>query len=169
MDIQKRYPNYWSQIIKIEMKKIYLITVLSFISLFNFAQKVDYNIQDGYIAEGYDVVEYFNKNAVKGKQTYILTYNNAKYRFLNEENLRKFKTNPMKYVPQYGGWCAYAMGAKGEKVSINPKTFEIREGKLYLFYNSFFNNTLESWIEEGPEKLRKKADVNWNHTKSIKK
>ncbi len=166
MGIQKGYSNYWTQIIKIEMKNIYLITVLSFISIFTFAQKIDYNIQDGYIAEGYDVVEYFNKKAVKGKQKYMLTYNNAKYRFLNEENLKKFKSNPTKYIPQYGGWCAYAMGSKGEKVSINPKTFEIREGKLYLFYNSFFNNTLESWLEEGPEKLRKKADVIWNRTKS---
>jgi len=106
---------------------------------------------------------------VKGKQKYMFTYNNAKYRFLNEENLRKFKSNPIKYSPQYGGWCAYAMGTKGEKVSINPKTFEIRDGKLSLFYNSFFNNTLESWIEEGQERLRKKADVNWKRTKLIKK
>ena len=58
------------------------------------------------------------------------------------------------------GWCAYAMGAKGEKVSIDPETFKIINGKLYLFYNSYFNNTLKSWNKNEPT-LKAKADVNW--------
>ena len=76
---------------------------------------------------------------------------------------KKFKVG---YVPQYGGWCAYALGAKAKKVSIDPETYEIRDGKLYLFYNAFFNNTLESWLEEGPKELQKKADKNWEKLKT---
>ena len=68
--------------------------------------------------------------------------------------------NPAKYEPQYGGWCAYAMGAKGEKVSVDPKTYKIVDGKLYLFYNRLFNNTLEDW-NENEAKLKNKADANW--------
>ena len=64
-------------------------------------------------------------------------------------------------MPQYGGWCAYAMADKGEKVSINPKTFEIRDGKLYLFYNSWGTNTLDLWKKENVKGLQKKADQNW--------
>jgi len=46
-----------------------------------------------------------------------------------------FKANPEKYEPAYGGWCAYAMGENGEKVKIDPETYKIIEGKLFLFYN----------------------------------
>jgi len=65
------------------------------------------------------------------------------------------------YMPQYGGYCAYAIAKKGEKVSINPKTFEIRDNKLYLFYDMFFTNTLDMWLENNPEQLKKQADDNW--------
>lgn len=54
----------------------------------------------------------------------------------------------------------------GKKVSINPKTFEIRDGKLYLFFNSWGTNTLELWQKEGPEKLQQKADENWKKIKN---
>ena len=40
------------------------------------------------------------------------------------------------------------MGTKGAKVSVDPETFKIIDGKLYLFYNSFFNNTLKDWNKD---------------------
>jgi hypothetical protein len=49
---------------------------------------------------------------------------------------------------------------RGEKVSVDPKTFKIIDGKLYLFYNKFFNNTLIDWNKD-EMKLKKKADGNW--------
>ena len=73
-----------------------------------------------------------------------------------------FLKNPSKYEPQYGGWCAYAMGSAGEKVEINPETFKIIDGKLYLFYNAYFNNTLKSWNKE-ETKLKSQADTNWKN------
>lgn len=124
-------------------------------------QSVDYNVEDGYIAEGYDVVAYFDNRVSEGSSQYVLLYKGAKYKFSSTENKAKFKSNPSMYAPQYGGWCAYAMGSKGEKVTIDPETFEIRGGKLYLFYNSWGNNTKEDWKSEGPEKLQKQADQNW--------
>ena len=52
-------------------------------------------------------------------------------------------------------------GLDGLKVGVNPKNYEIHDRKLYLFYDSFFNNTLKSWKEENPKRLIKQADVNW--------
>ncbi len=80
--------------------------------------------------------------------------------FSNALNKEKFLKNPSHYVPQYGGWCAYAMGANGEKVDVNPETFKIIDDKLYLFYNAFFNNTLKSWNKD-EKNLKSKADSNW--------
>mgnify|MGYP003917741061 CR=1 FL=1 len=116
----------------------------------------------GFAADGYDVVAYFENNAVEGNKKFQTEFEGVKYKFSSHKNLDLFKTNKKKYAPQYGGWCAYAIGAKNEKVEINPKTFEIREGKLYLFYNSWGINTLKLWNEEGVEKLKAQADKNWN-------
>ena len=140
------------------------ISIFSFIILpfFTFAQS-EYNSQKDYLAEGYDVVAYFSQKAVKGTSKYTTTHQGVKLKFESQKNLELFESNPQKYLPQYGGYCAYAMGKTGEKVSINPKTFEIRGGKLYLFYNAFLTNTLEKWVEEGAEELRAKADQNWKN------
>ena len=147
--------------------KVILISILITLTITpSHSQQVDYNLQKGYIAEGFDLVSYFNnKNPVKGKTEYSLQYDGITFLFANEENLKLFQSDPQKYLPQYGGWCAYAMGTKGEKVSVDPKTYEIRDGKLYLFYNAYFNNTLDSWKKEGPEKLRSQADNNWGKIK----
>lgn len=128
----------------------------------------DYNTKKGYVAEGYDVVAYFANKAVKGESKFVATHDNVKYKFVSEANLEKFKSNPAKYVPQYGGYCAYAIGLKAEKVDIDPKTYEIRDGKLYLFYNSWGINTLTKWTEEGAEELKNKADINWQKIKTKK-
>lgn len=122
---------------------------------------MDYNLKKGFVAEGYDVTEYFNDNPLAGNNAYTLNHDGVKYKFASQENLSKFKANPTQFIPQYGGYCAYAIADKGKKVGVNPETFEIRDGKLYLFYNKWGTNTLESWIEEGPEKLRGQADAAW--------
>jgi YHS domain-containing protein len=142
------------------MKNILFLFLLT--SLTVFSQKENYNLKKGFVAEGYDVVSYFNNKAEKGDKKFTAEFDGVKFKFSNKENLETFKKSPKKYVPAYGGYCAYAIGAKGEKVSINPKTFEIRDGKLYLFYNSWGTNTLEFWEKEGAEDLKKKADKNWN-------
>jgi len=141
------------------MKKIGIFFLL--ISFSAFSQK--YNTKKGCIAEGYDVVAYFNNTAKKGDKKFTSEFKGVQFKFSTKENLETFKKSPKKYVPQYGGFCAYAIGTRGEKVSINPKTFEIRDGKLFLFYNSWGTNTLELWNKEGAEKLQKQADENWKN------
>ncbi|KGL62596.1 YHS domain-containing (seleno)protein [Polaribacter sp. Hel1_85] len=141
------------------MKKLGLLIIL--ISFSAFGQSDNYNLKKGFVAEGYDVVGYFNNKAEKGDKMFIANYDGVKFKFASKEHLIMFKKSPEKYVPAYGGYCAYAIGVKGEKVSIDPKTFEIRDDKLYLFYNSWGTNTLELWQEEGAEELKVKADENW--------
>jgi YHS domain-containing protein len=119
-----------------------------------------FNLEKGLAAEGYDVVAYFSGKAQKGNASLAVVYQGVRYHFSTEANKEAFKKNPAKYEPQYGGWCAYAMGATGEKVEIDPETFKILNGKLYLFYNKLFNNTLKTWNKD-EQSLRTKADANW--------
>lgn len=145
------------------MKKGFIIYFL--FSATVFAQQIDYNIQKGFVANGYDVVSYFSDKATKGSSKYTYTFDGARYKFVSKENLENFKSNTSMYIPKYGGYCAYAIGKNGKKVSINPKTFEIRDGRLYLFYNSWGTNTLDMWTKQGPEALQKKADTTWEKIK----
>lgn len=121
-----------------------------------------FNLSDHHLAiQGYDPVAYFTQGkALKGKAAFAVSHEGVTYYFANAENKGSFLAQPARYEPQYGGWCAYAMGAKGEKVSVDPETFKIVNGKLFLFYNSFFNNTLKSWNKD-ENNLHARADKNW--------
>lgn len=122
----------------------------------------EYNLDKAGLAiKGYDPVAYFTANkGQEGKKDIILTLEGVTYHFATTQNRDLFKANAAKYQPQYGGWCAYAMGATGEKVDIDPDTFKILDGKLYLFYNQFFNNTKKTWNKDEAN-LKRKADANW--------
>jgi YHS domain-containing protein len=121
-----------------------------------------YNLgSSGLAIQGYDPVAYFLSNkAIEGEKDFSASYNGVTYRFASKQNKDEFTRNPARYEPQFGGWCAFAMGKKGEKVEIDPETFKILDGKLYLFYNKYFNNTLKSWNQNEP-RLQTQADHNW--------
>jgi len=143
------------------MKTKFLIPVLLFISSLGFAQSAkNINRQNGVANYGYDVVSYFSGSPQQGSSKNSVKYQDTEYYFANPGNKAKFQKEPGKYLPQYGGYCAFAMGDYGEKVDINPKTYKITDGKLYLFYNKFFNNTLTSWNKD-EKNLIIKADKNW--------
>lgn len=140
--------------------------IIALISLTASAQQTDYNLKKGYAVEGYDVTEYFNNKATEGDKKFTTTYDGVKFKFASQANLDRFKAAPEDFIPQYGGYCAYAIADKGKKVSVDPETFEIRDGKLYLFYNSWGVNTLDKWNEEGAENLKKKADIEWQSVRT---
>lgn len=147
------------------MKKLVLlvlILVFGVSSAQNDAKRASqYNLENKTAIQGYDPVGYFSHGkAVKGKKGISASYQGVIYNFSSGENKNAFLKNPSKYEPQYGGWCAYAMGSAGEKVEINPETFKITDGKLFLFYNAFFNNTLKSWNKDEVN-LKTQADDNW--------
>ena len=152
-------------------KEFLLIAVLIFGTAVSFAQdatavrKKHFNLsKSGLAIDGYDPVAYFKNNkAIEGKKEFAVDHQGAVYYFSSAENKDAFIKNPSAYEPQYGGWCAYAMGKNGEKVNVDPETFKIINGKLYLFYNRFFNNTLTSWNKDETN-LKTKADANWQKT-----
>jgi YHS domain-containing protein len=148
------------------MKNQILILFVALLSATAFAQTTakrasEFNLEKKVAIQGYDPVAYFmQKKAVKGKSSIASAYEGVTYYFSSQANKETFTKNPSSYEPQYGGWCSYAMGATGEKVEVDPETFKIVDGKLNLFYNAYFNNTLKSWNKDEVN-LKKKADANW--------
>lgn len=125
------------------------------------SRKKHFNLTNGIALQGYDPICYFTlKKAVKGSREISTITNGISYYFTTIANKNLFLTSPSSYEPQYGGWCAYAMGATNEKVEVDPETFKIVNGKLYLFYHSWLNNTLTKWNKDEAN-LKAKADKNW--------
>lgn len=147
------------------MRTILLFIAFAFLhqvaSAQNELRSKTFNLSKGIAIQGYDPVTYFTQHkAVKGKKEFAVSAEGVTYYLSSAGNKEMFLKNYKSYEPQYGGWCAYAMGATGEKVEIDPETFKIVNGKLYLFYNSFFNNTLPKWNKDEAS-LHAKADKNW--------
>lgn len=147
------------------MKKQILILFVALISAATFAQNdakrlTHFNLENKVAIQGYDPVSYFKGKPLKGKKEISTNFEGIIYNFSSVANRDTFLKKPMSYEPQFGGWCAYAMGSSGEKVEIDPETFKIVDGKLYLFYNAYFNNTLKSWNKDEAN-LKAKAETNW--------
>jgi YHS domain-containing protein len=149
------------------MKPIVMAVLATLFSVSNTnAQAVirtkEFNLEKGVAIQGYDPVAYFTQNkAIKGNKQQAAIADGVTYYFSSAENKALFLKGYAKYEPQYGGWCAYAMGATNDKVEIDPETFKIVNGKLYLFYHSWVNNTLNKWNKDEAG-LKAKADKNWS-------
>ena len=149
------------------MKKLLAALVFLHLSITGFAQDSNlrikhFNLENNLAIQGYDPVAYFSqKKAVIGKKEITAAFEGIVYNFSSAPNKNIFLKNPAVYEPQFGGWCAFAMGDTGKKVAVDPETFKIINGKLFLFYNAFFNNTLKSWNKE-EDNVKKKAESNWS-------
>lgn len=126
-------------------------------------RKKHFNIKNTVALEGFDPTTYFDGTPMEGSPRIMYQHRGVVYHFVTQTNLNKFKATPEKFEPAYGGWCAYAMGKTGEKVKIDPETYLVLEGKLYLFYNFWGNNTLVDWKKD-QNVLKEKADSNWKKT-----
>lgn len=115
----------------------------------------------GLAAHGYDVVSYFKGAPAPGSDKFAVAHDGATYRFANEANLAAFKAEPAKYVPAYGGFCAYG-AALGKKFDGDPRFWKIVDGKLYLNLNGDIQS---KWNEDIAGNV-KKADANWSKIRS---
>lgn len=111
----------------------------------------------GVAVGGYDVVAYFTAGAaVAGKADFAAKHEGATYHFSSAANRDLFRADPAKYVPQYGGYCAYG-AAGGYKAPVDVNAWKIVEGKLYLNYDA---SVQSRWLKDTESYIRK-ADANW--------
>ena len=114
-------------------------------------------------AGGYDLVSYHTGDQpVAGSGRLLATVDGVNYLFSSKENLATFNADQEKYLPQYGGYCAYGASV-GKKFIGDPKVFSVVEGKLYLNLDkavqNVWNNDIPGYIET--------ADVQWKTIESV--
>jgi YHS domain-containing protein len=139
------------------------ITVLLLLIVFSLAQdKIEYSEivvdSSGVALRGWDVVSYFTDSAgVVGSSQHITDYDGVEWHFANKTNRDLFIKSPEKYIPQYGGYCAF--GVKfGRKVVTDPQVYSIVDEKLYFNLNESIKEQWEKRISHNT----KKADRKWS-------
>jgi hypothetical protein len=112
---------------------------------------------DGTAIGGYDTVAYFtDAKAVKGSDEFSYTWLGATWHFASAEHRDLFAADPVKYAPQYGGYCSTAM-VDGFAYSANPEAWRIVEGKLYLNASKV---DLSKWESDAAKEIER-ADSQW--------
>src|SRR5262245_38731225 len=90
----------------------------------------------GVAMDGYDPVAYFTgSRPVRGVAAFETRWNDAAWRFASAANLEAFRSDPERYAPQFGGYCAYAV-SQGYTANGDPHIWTIVGGRLYLNYST---------------------------------
>src|SRR5215813_8567179 len=105
----------------------------------------------GTALKGYDAVAYFNEGRpIKGKDEFSHEWMGAKWYFASAANRDEFAKSPEKYAPQFGGYCAWAVG-HGYTAGVDPAAWKIVDGKLYLNYSKdvqkMWEQDIPGWIK----------------------
>jgi YHS domain-containing protein len=141
----------------------FLYLIVSFVALGLFATSVlagdlvNVSGASGVALDGYDPVAFFSDNkAMNGDPAISAMHNGAKYFLASKENKVKFEADPQKYVPQFGGYCAFGV-AVDALFPVDINTWQIKNGKLYLNLNpavlKMFNEDFQGYVA--------KAEKNW--------
>lgn len=145
------------------MKHIISTAVLVlFTMLTTYAQKSEVFAPAGKAIKGYDPVAFFKESKpVMGQDSLTYKWKDATWMFASRKNMEDFKSNPEKYAPQYGGYCAYGT-SQGHKAPTETDTWTIVNDKLYFNYNK---KVQEMWLKD-EKTLIEKADQKWTDIKN---
>ena len=112
---------------------------------------------DGIAIKGYDAVSlYEGSEPEMGMMKYSYKWMDAEWQFTSEEHLMMFEKNPAMYAPQFGGYCAYAVGLN-KLVPADPAFRTIENGKVYLNVNG----DAEKLFRKDLSNNIMKAENNW--------
>jgi YHS domain-containing protein len=154
----------------VQTARLWGLAALTVIALSTGAGPVlaDDSVNTGYFGGvaimGYDPVAYFTDNrAVKGSEEYSYDWLGTPWHFASRKHMEMFQSEPVQYAPQYGGYCAAEVaGSSSVTVNINPESFKIIDGKLYLIYDTPHTDEFAAHASD----LVPKATANWPKVKA---
>ena len=137
---------------------VLLISSLSLLSLSASAASYSNSVTG---VSGYDLVAYHTAGkATKGNGHNVSVHDGVTYLFANAKNKKTFDANPDKYLPAYGGWCAFGVSV-GKKFVSDPEAWKVVDGRLYL---NLDKNIQADWLKDVPGRI-KKANKHWTKIK----
>ena len=99
----------------------------------------------GVLLHGYDLMGYYYEHkALPGSNRFPAKWGGATYWFASAKHRSWFKSDPDRWVPMYGGWCAMSL-TRGKKVDSDPNFFVRRATGLYVFAN---NDEMQAWLQD---------------------
>ena len=109
-------------------------------------------------AKGHDVVSYFTDGKpAAGKDSYTAEHGGVKWQFATAEHRDLFKSEPEKYVPQFGGFCSWGV-ANGKLFDVDPVNgWRVVNGKLYMNFNA----DIQKVFDKDAAGFIARADANW--------
>ena len=136
---------------------IFLFLVVAAATLAQAQKRLVNTDKQGLALRGHDPVAFFTAGKpVAGDYRYESNYQGTRYRFSSAENKKLFDAEPAKYIPQFGGYCAYGV-SRGYAVDVELDAFQIVDGRLLMQYNK----DVRDKFNEAPQANLKKADENW--------
>lgn len=114
----------------------------------------------GVALQGYSPVSYFDGEAERGSALFAVEHAGVTYHLTDAAQVRRFQRTPDRYVPAFGGWCAFGMAIE-DKFPIDPTCFEIVGDRVYLFLRNDGIDARKLWNEGEEKGLRAKAEAHW--------
>lgn len=105
---------------------------------------------------GHDPVSYTKGAPVAGSADHAASHGGATYHFASAEDKTSFEADQAKFVPGFGGYCAFA-AAQNRLSTADPKVFLVHEGHLLVFTNEDFKTQFVA----DPAANKAKAEANW--------
>jgi len=117
-----------------------------------------YTPASGLALGGYDAVAYFTLDRpAEGSARFETGWRGARWRFATQEHLDRFLAAPERHAPQYGGYCAWAVGARNYLAPGDARFWRIVDGRLYVNYDAAVQRR---WLRDVPGFVAA-ADRNW--------
>ncbi len=118
---------------------------------------------NGVAFRGNDLVAVQNGlGVIPGRAEFTHVHDGVAYYFASEAAQREFASNPDKFMPQYGGYCALGV-ALGKKLDGSPRFADIVDGKLYVFLNA----AVFVAYQKDKAGILQKAAANWPEMREV--
>lgn len=110
---------------------------------------------------GYSPVSYIEHNrAEAGSPMYAAEHNGVTYFFTGDAQRRTFLRDPSRFLPAYGGYCAYGCSVNAKFIP-DPTSFKVINGRTHLFLRNANVDARALWDESNLTETLSRADRFW--------